>query len=390
MEEKTVKYILKDGTLMIYLSDRVDSNNAKQVEAEMEEIIAGHPYEHLIFDLSELQYISSAGLRAVLKIRKSNADMKMINASSEVYEIFEMTGFTEMINIEKAKRNFSVEGCEVIGAGANGTVYRLDPETIIKVYKSADCLPEIERERELARKAFVLGIPTAIPYDVVKVGDTYGSVFELLNANSLQRLLNQDIEHMEKYAAIFVDLLHTIHSTEADTKVFENYKDVVLSWLKVMETILPEDAYEKLCRLIREIPDDTHLIHGDYHGKNVMLQNDEVLLIDMDTLAYGNAIFEFAFMYNAYQGFGDFENQRTMDFMGISYENGRRFWRMVLKMYFNEEDEAKIDNIEKKAKVLSYTRLLRRSVRRNLGEDQVNFYRESLLAALNGVDSLLI
>ena len=84
---------------------------------------------------------------------------------------------------------YAAEGCEVIGEGANGIVYRTDPDTIVKVYKNHDALEEIHNERELARKAFVLGIPTAIPYDVVRVGEGYGSVFELLNAKSFAKII---------------------------------------------------------------------------------------------------------------------------------------------------------------------------------------------------------
>ena len=57
-----------------------------------------------------------------------------------------MTGFAEMIEIRKAYRTVSVNGCEVIGAGANGKVYRIDPDTIIKVYRNPDALPEIRPE----------------------------------------------------------------------------------------------------------------------------------------------------------------------------------------------------------------------------------------------------
>ena len=136
--------------------------------------------------------------RIILRLKKNNASLKIINVSSDVYEIFEMTGFSEIMPIEKAYREFSVEGCEIIGQGANGKVYRIDPETIIKVYNNPDSLPDIKRERELARKAFVLGIPTAIPYDVVKVGDGYGSVFELLNAKSFAKQTGADEEKLTK------------------------------------------------------------------------------------------------------------------------------------------------------------------------------------------------
>lgn len=143
-----------------------------------------------MFDLENLEYISSAGLRVLLRVRKAEPTLRLVNVSPDVYEILDMTGFAEIIPTEKAYRRLSVDGCEVIGRGANGEVYRLDNDTIIKVYLNPDSLPDIQRERELARKAFVLDIPTAIPYDVVKVGSSYGSVFELLNAQSFAKLIS--------------------------------------------------------------------------------------------------------------------------------------------------------------------------------------------------------
>ncbi len=58
-----------------------------------------------------------------------------------------------------------------------------------------------------------MGIPTAIPYDIVKVGDLYGSVFELINAKSLQELIidGADIDSLVKES---VDVLKIIHSTK--------------------------------------------------------------------------------------------------------------------------------------------------------------------------------
>ena len=69
----------------------------------------------------------------------------------------------------------------MIGQGANGKVHRIDRDTIVKVYLNPDALPKIHRERELARAAFLAGVHTAIPYDVVRIeGGGYGSVLESL------------------------------------------------------------------------------------------------------------------------------------------------------------------------------------------------------------------
>lgn len=225
-----VKGAMKNGIYVIYLSGHIDSGNAAQAEETINQLKEEAGGVGVMVDAEALEYISSAGLRVILRLRKEYPDLKIINVSPEVYEIFDMTGFTDMITIEKAYRKISVDGCEVIGQGANGLVYRLDPDTIIKVYRNPDSLPDIQRERELARKAFVLGIPTAIPYDVVKVGDGYGSVFELLNAKSFAKLIAAEPENEDKYVELYVDLLKKIHSTEVKHGDMPDQREVVLGW----------------------------------------------------------------------------------------------------------------------------------------------------------------
>lgn len=360
-----MKFELTNGTLTIFLSGRIDSSNAETVEKEMQSIIAANSADALVLDAEELVYISSAGLRVILRLRKANASLKIVNASSEVYDIFEMTGFTEMIPIEKAYRRLSVEGCEVIGQGANGKVYRLDPDTIIKVYLNPDSLPDIHRERELARKAFVMGIPTAIPYDVVKVGEGYGSVFELLSAKSFAKLLIADPSNLDMCVKLSVELLKKIHSTELKKGDMPDMKTVALGWADFLADYLPAEQYEKLHSLIAAVPDDNHMLHGDYHIKNVMLQDGETLLIDMDTLCLGHPVFEFASIFLAYVGFGEVNHENTAQFLGISYEMGNEFWRKTLHLYFNTDDEAKCEEIANKARVVGYARLMRRTIRRS-------------------------
>ena len=93
--------------------------------------------------------------------------------------ILDTTGMTGLLDVRRKMREISVEGCEIIGSGAVGTVYRLDEDTVVKVYRDKEkSLPLIEEERKAAQQAFLMGIPTAIPFDTVKVGEQYGAVFE--------------------------------------------------------------------------------------------------------------------------------------------------------------------------------------------------------------------
>ena len=356
---------LENGVLTMSLVGHIDSGTAAQAEQELNTLRqSAPPVAAVALDFERLQYISSAGLRVILRLRKERPELKIVNVSSEVYEVLDMTGFTEMLPVEKAYRRLSVDGCEVIGQGANGQVYRLDPDTIIKVYLNPDSLPDIRRERELARKAFVLGIPTAIPYDVVKVGEGYGSVFELLNARSLAKLIIAEPEKLDEYVHVYVDLLKKIHATQVQPGDMPDMKAVALDWADFLKDHLPPEQFEKLRGLIEAVPEDHHMLHGDYHIKNVMVQNGEVLLIDMDTLCMGHPVFEFASVFLAYQGFGELDHTVTDKFLGVDYDTCAAIWDKTLRPYFGTDDQAQLDAIADKARVIGYTRLLRRTIRR--------------------------
>ncbi len=376
----------ENGTVTASVAGRIDSTNA----AEFEKEIMAEATEHgLVLDMEGLKYISSAGLRVILKLRKRYPDLTILNASTEVYEIFDMTGFTDMMNIKRAYRRVSVEGCEVIGQGANGKVYRIDPDTIVKVYLNPDSLADIEHERDVARKALVLGIPTAISYDVVRVDDHYASMFEMLNAKSFAKLLKAHPENVDEYAVMYVELLKLIHSTEVPAGQLPDQKAVLLRWVADLKGHLPDDVHAKLSRLSQDIPHDDHMIHGDYHTKNIMLQNDdEVMLIDMDTLAVGHPVLEFASIYNAYIGFFALNHDGILDFQGYDYETGVRLWKDTLRLYYGTEDETILSYREKQAKTVGLIRLLRRTIRRNGDRAFIDYCRNELCSLAFELDTL--
>lgn len=383
-----------ESIITIFLKGHIDSGNAPDVEAEIREALNGNDISGIVIDADELEYISSAGLRIILRLRKEYPDLAIINVGKDVYEVLEMTGFTEMVNVQKAFRKISVDGCEVIGQGANGKVYRIDSDTIVKVYYDENSLPDIKRERELARRAFVLGIPTAIPYDVVRVGSSYGSVFELLNAASFIQLIREDPSRLSELVKMSVDLLKKIHGTVVKPEDMPDMKAVAVDWAEFLKDYLPEEEYTKLHDLITAVPDDNHMMHGDYHLKNVMLQDDEALLIDMDTICHGHPVFEFASIYNAYQGYIELDHNNAMEFLGIPYETCQEIYRLTLRDYFNDKSEEEIEAISRKAQIIGYTRIMRRTIRRKgfeteTGRATIENCRTHLHELLAETDSLL-
>ena len=379
--------------MTISLNGRIDSANAAQTELDIMTQLAGQEVSPLEVDASGLEYISSAGLRVLLRLRKSYPDIRITGVSSEVYEILEMTGFTELMPVEKAYRVVSVEGCEEIGRGANGAIYRIDQDNVVKVYRNPSALKEIRHEREVAKLALILGIPTAISYDVVRVGDGYGSVFELLNAASFSKILATRPEKMDWCVKEYVALLKKIHGTVVPAGKLPDMKESVLSWVRFMRDYLPEEPGKKLEALVEAVPRNDHMIHGDYHTKNVMLLGDEVLLIDMDTLAVGDPIFELAGMFNAFIGFSEMDHQVILDFQGFDHETAETFWHKTLSAYLGTDREETIREVEDKARIIGYVDMIQWYIRRGStdteeGKTQVAFWMERLLAALERTDTL--
>ena len=209
-----MQFKLENNTLSLFFEGELNSYNADDVEKEIEDITNGKEFKTLDLDFAGLRYVSSAGLRIILKLKQKYDDVHIKEASLEVYDVLSMTGFTNIMDVSKALKVIDVKGAEVIGEGFFSTVYRLDKDTIVKVFKRTSDEHQIERELKLAKQAFVAGVPTAISFDIVKVGDKLGVRFEMLDCMSLK---NAFVKYPERYNDLldrYVKLLKKINTTE--------------------------------------------------------------------------------------------------------------------------------------------------------------------------------
>lgn len=88
-------------TLTVALEGRLDTVTAPNLEGELRTAVNG--ITELIFDLKELSYISSAGLRVLLsaqKVMNRQGSMRIQNVKPEIMDIFDVTGFVDILNIE--------------------------------------------------------------------------------------------------------------------------------------------------------------------------------------------------------------------------------------------------------------------------------------------------
>jgi anti-sigma B factor antagonist len=96
-----IKKNFENGKLMLGLEGRLDTTTAPELEKELENVLL--EVKELVFNMSELEYISSAGLRVLLKAQKAmnaQGSMKVTNVNESIMEIFEITGFLDILTIE--------------------------------------------------------------------------------------------------------------------------------------------------------------------------------------------------------------------------------------------------------------------------------------------------
>ncbi|MBQ7677375.1 MAG: phosphotransferase [Lachnospiraceae bacterium] len=325
----------EDGTVAI--SGRIDSKNAQEFE---EELLAACPVnEEVHIDASELSYISSAGLRVFMKLKKTvKQEVYVENVSKEIYDIFEVTGFVDILEVHKQLRQISVDGCEVVGEGANGKVYRLDDETIIKVFAPGVSMDIVKEERDIAQAAFVSGVPTAISYDVARVGDSYGAVYEMLHAKTLSSVVMEKPELAEEMGRRMGKLLKELHETPANTAKLTDMLAVYKDRARKMEKYLTDKEFEKLVSVYEVLSNQQTMLHGDYHAKNIMYMDGELIFIDMGDAGYGHPFLDIGGSYLGMMHVGKTNPDAVIKYIGVDYETVKILWKNMLLEYFGEKD----------------------------------------------------
>lgn len=344
----TIQFTNNNGDATITLCGRLDTSVSTEIKSEIDKNLAtAENINSLTMDAEGLEYISSSGLRILLVLAKSYKNFKVVNVNPDVYDVLNMTGFSKIINVERALRQLSIDGCEQIGVGGVGTVYRLDGDTIIKVFREGTTIDEVRKEITMSKEAFVMGTPTAISFDIVKVGSQYGLVYELLNAETLSSCIKRAPERIEEFARQYANLFRQLHSIEvpADSNVpdaIEHERQQILH----IRRYFPQESIDLLLQILDAIPTSNRLLHLDLQVKNTMMQGDELMLIDMGEMGYGHPVLDLGHAYSAMVLLiGDYDKT-----IGIPRELGNKVWDLAINYYFEgqpadviEQRKAQID-----------------------------------------------
>ena len=171
----------KDNQIVITLNGRFDSAAAPVAQKEISDALKNFDeVESITVNMADMDYISSSGLRVIMQLKKKYQQMNVIEANAEVYNVLKLTGLTRMMPVEKKLTEIDVDGLEEIENTDKWIAYRLDDDTMVRVFPEGTPREDVEHELQFIRTSFILGMPTVMPFDMVRVGNKYGLVCELL------------------------------------------------------------------------------------------------------------------------------------------------------------------------------------------------------------------
>lgn len=320
--------------------------------------------ELLTIDFTDVEYISSSGLRIMLKYRKQCADMQIVNVKSDVYNVFEMTGFTRMMKVVKALRKIDLSKCTRLAHGANGEVYKINDEEIVKLSLFKHREEELIEEMNNVREAFILGVPTMMSFDTVEVNDgRRGIVMEALRPTTLAQHLQEHPDDLDNCIEPYIDLFRKTNVISVEPGRFGNAKQKLLDDLLSPMNFLGDELTAGVKELVDALPEGNCLVHGDGHPSNALLCGEDdsrsMMLIDMGDLSIGHRIFEimgWAFLMNG----TDYSPACRIGpkSIGLDYPFLQRMFRKMLASYLDITDTAAIDRAVKAASYVGVLRLI--------------------------------
>jgi len=323
---------IQGDRMVVALHGRLDASSAPAVEAQL--VTDG--IRELVLDFADCPFVSSCGIRTVLVAhrRMANAGGRMVARSlpPAVREIFDMTGLSSIISITRPTREISIDGLELLSQGVCGECFRLDTETVVKLYREGVAPEVAEQEKRYAKAAFVMGIPTAISYDVVSCGTRSGIVFELLNAELFSSVIRRDRGNIDLHARRLSDIAKLLHAGKGDRAILTDLKDRFRGYIRQIDDVLTPEETEHMLDRLEAVPDADTCVHFDLHSSNIMVQGGELVIIDMGDFSIGSNMFDLGLIYMIY---GVPELGMCRMATKIETEDGLAFWNAFARHYFS-------------------------------------------------------
>ena len=238
-------------------------------------------------------------------------------------------------------RQMTLDNMKCISKGGTGECFQIDEDKILKLYYEGMPVERAVLEKECAREAFIIGVPTAISYEKVQVGNRYGVIYEKLSGKTLSQAIKDNPERIGEYADKYSAIAKSLHSVKGDIKRFDSSTTIIRKALKNID-YLSDRALNNLNSYLDMLDGYDRYVHGDFHPNNIIVSGDELTLIDMGGFSVGCPMFDLATTYFCMFLSPDAVSGEVSPFTGLTRKQHADFWNAFSCSYFSASsfDEA--------------------------------------------------
>ena len=238
----------------------------------------------------------------------------------------------------------SLADWQQVGEGGNGKTYvnPAAPGEILKVNNARlSTLEAVTHEYEVSKAVAGLGICVPEVYHIVRVGDAYGTISQLIKGKkSLSRICQEEPERTEEMALLLCQKGKELFATPCNTDFFPSRKQQALCAIE-NTSYVGKKSREIIRAFIETIPESTGCSHGDFQPGNLIQAGEYYYWIDLDRFAYGGPMFDIGHLFlicNVYAPM-----KRVQDIFHMTQDQFQRFWDAFAKEYTGKEDHSAFD-----------------------------------------------
>ncbi|MGA1398818.1 MAG: phosphotransferase [Phycisphaerales bacterium] len=349
------------GTLAVAVPRHLTERSVPGLEAR---IVWDHTIE-AVLDFAACDFVSSAGIRFVLSVHQrmlaAGGRVRVTNLHGDVAGVFEVTGLAQILHLEhvdaepRPPREISIDGIKPFSAGVCGECFRIGPEKIVKLYRDGVSPAVAEQEKRLARQAFIMGIPTAISFDMVSCRGRVGVEYEMLEAELFSDVIRRDPDDVERYAEMLAEVMGKVHAAGDDLGDLPVLRDRIRDNIESVRGELPDADVDLLQARLAAVPGEECCVHFDLHSSNIMLRRGRPIIVDMGDLSRGSPWFDVAVVFMIY---GVPELGLCELATGIPTAHGLRLWEAFKRRYLADRPERDREYLEQHGHFLAALRLL--------------------------------
>lgn len=237
-------------------------------------------------------------------------------------------------------QNIDISTWTQVGEGGNGKTYVHPghPDILLKVNNPPRCdEATVKQELDFAQHVYALGIPTPRMFDMVRVGDGYGQLVELIKGKkSLSRICADEPSRIGEMAKLLASLGLRLHAIPCNTDFFPSRKELALKGIDASDFV--DDADKgKLRAFVQGIEDEKTCLHGDFQMGNLIVSADgKPYWIDLGWFSHGSPMFDMGHLFLVCQVYSQFPT--AQDIFHMSQEQLKNFWNLFAEAYTGNKD----------------------------------------------------